>query len=357
MNIAFVNSTRKWGGVKTWCINTASELARIGVRSVIFGSDERFIGRAGNQGIEAHQIYFGSDYNPVLVKKFHTFFKERNIACVIVNVGKDLKSAGFAARMAGIPIIHRIGSPNDIRNTAENRILQHIIRPSMICCSEFTRQGLLQNLPYLGKFNTTTIHPGVEISEHSPVILKTRTLITTSQLNEDKRHVDVIDACRILAENGLKFFLKIVGEGRLASKLKDQVGQNGLNSYIQFTGYTNDVVGELRSADIFILPTHSEPLGIALEEAMANGLIPIARNAGGVPEIWPRFLPTHLLPQDSGGQAFASVLSKLIQLPQTEIDEIKTRVRQHAREVFSLEMQSKRVLDFIESLKKKDGCS
>ena len=34
MNIAFVNSTRKWGGVKTWCINTASELAKLGVEFV-----------------------------------------------------------------------------------------------------------------------------------------------------------------------------------------------------------------------------------------------------------------------------------------------------------------------------------
>lgn len=46
MNIAFVNSTRKWGGVKTWCIDTAIAFKELNINSVIFGKDKRFIDRA-----------------------------------------------------------------------------------------------------------------------------------------------------------------------------------------------------------------------------------------------------------------------------------------------------------------------
>lgn len=353
MNIAFVNSTKKWGGVKTWCINTATEFAKLGTHSVIFGKDPRLIKRAGERGIEAYQIRFGFDYNPLLVGKFLTFFTKKNIDCVIVNVGKDLKSAGLAARIAGIPVIHRIGSPGDLRNTLENTALHYIIRPSVICCSEYTRRGLLQNLPYLEKFNSVTIHPGVKISSHVLAPHAKRTFITTSQLNKDKRHADVIDACKILADAGMEFSLIIVGEGTLSEKLKEQVQRLGLNGHIRFTGYTNDVAKKLRDADFFILPSRSEPLGIALEEGMAGGLIPIARNAGGVPEIWPHFLRDHMLPQTSRGPEFAQLFSKLIRLSDAQLAELKHRIREHARESFSQEKQSQKVLDFILSLAKK----
>ena len=355
MNIAFVNSTRKWGGVKTWCINTASELARLGVGSVLFGKDPRFIERAGQKGIEARQIRFGFDYNPLVIAKFLTFFRKRDIDCVIVNIGKDLKSAGLAARMAGIPVIHRIGSPGDVRHTLENRALHHIIRPAVICCSEFTRQGLLEHLPYLKAFNTTTIHPGVDIPAHPLATGAKRTFITTSQLNRDKRHSDVIEACRILADQGLDFALTIVGEGRLSGELKAQVETLGLGGHVRFSGYTNDVPGELRKADFFILPSRCEPLGIALEEAMASGLIPVARNAGGVPEIWPPFLPGHLLPRESRGPEFAALMSSLLRLPTAEVDALKSRVREHARSTFSVQSQSARVLDFVASLANRGG--
>ena len=350
MNVAFVNSTKKWGGEKTWCIDTATEFEKLGVKSVLFGKDPRFTKRAGENGIEAHQIHFGFDYNPLLVGKFLTFFIKRKINCVFVNVGKDLKSAGLAARLAGIPVILRCGSPGDIRSSLENLILHYTIRPSVMCCSEYTRKGLLHNLPYLTKFNTTSILPGVKISSHSLTLHRRRTFITTSQLNKDKRHKDIIDACKILADAGLDFALIIVGEGKLFGKLTEQVDQLGLNDHVHFTGYTSEVEKKLLDADFFILPSYKEPLGIALEEAMAGGLIPVARNAGGVPEIWPKFLPDHLLPQTSTGVEFAQLLSKLIHLPETQVNDLKHMVREHARESFSRETQSKHVLKFIESL-------
>lgn len=357
MNICFVNSTRKWGGVKTWCISTASEARSLGVHSVIFGKDVRFIERAQQNGIDAHKINFGFDYNPAIIWKFYSFFKYNKIECVIVNVGKDLKSAGIAARILGIHVIHRIGSPGDVRNTVENNILHHFIKPSLICCSEYTKQGLVQNLPYLEKFKITVIHPGVNISDHSILTRKPYKLITTSQLNEDKRHIDVIHACRILADSNVEFSLMIVGEGALSEELRQRVTQFGLDGHIQFAGYTNDVIRELRTADFFILPSRREPLGIALEEAMANGLVPIARNAGGVPEIWPEFLCSDLLPPESRGPEFASVLKKFLQMPEDAVAQLKERVREHARSTFSTQKQSQRVVEFITSLSNKNTAS
>jgi len=347
MNIAFVNSTRKWGGVKTWCIDTAAALKEYHVGSVIFGKDKRFIDRAKQKKIESYQIKFGIDYNPILIHNLYYFFIKRKIAYVIANVGKDIKSAGIAAKIARIPLIIHIGSPGDIKNKMENKILHSIIHPYFVCCSEYTKCGFLKNVPYANKFTTAAIHPGTEISKHEIQTNTTFKIITTSQLNKDKRHIDVLEACKILADKKLDFSLTIVGEGALSAELKLLVHKFGLTDRVVFTGYVDDVAKELRAADIFILPSRCEPLGIALEEAMANGLIPIARDTGGAPEIWPEFLRSHLLPSQSRGAEFAEALSSLLRLPWQEIHELKNCVRSHAAQTFSIELQTKKFLDYM----------
>ena len=347
MNIAFVNSTRKWGGVKTWCIDTAAALKELNIESVIFGKDKRFIDRAAQKKIESYQIKFGADYNPIVIYRFYSFFIKRKISHVVANVGKDIKSAGIAARIAGIPIIVHIGSPGDIKNKIENKILHSFINPSFVCCSEYTKIGFLKNVPYAKKFKAAAIHPGTEISSHEIQTNTTLKIITTSQLNKDKRHVDVLEACKILADRKLNFSLNIVGEGALSADLKELTLKLGLSDRVVFTGYVSDVAKELRAADIFILPSQCEPLGIALEEAMANGLIPIARNTGGAPEIWPDYLGSHLLPPQSRGLQFADALTALLHMPWQEIHELKHRVRSHASETFSIELQTRKFLNFM----------
>lgn len=350
MNIAFVNSTKKWGGVKTWCINTASVLNLNRGHALLIGKDPRFIQRAQQLKIDAYLKRFGFDYNPLLIHFFYQLYKKHKITCVIVNVGKDVKSAGIAARIANIPVIHRIGSPGDIENTLENRFLHKIIHPALICCSNFTKQGLLRNLPYLSNYTVTTIHPGVHIPTDTLQTQQKPTFITTSQLNADKRHIDLIEGCKILTDNGFDFSLKIVGEGNQEASLKQRVRELNLERFIHFIGYTNNVREQLQKADFFVLPSQCEPLGIALEEAMANGLIPIARAAGGVPEIWPPFLQHLLLPPDSRAKEFAHALMKLMQLSEPETLSLKQRIRTHAKSTFCVQIQAHRVFDFIASL-------
>lgn len=349
MNIAFVNSTKKWGGVKTWCLDTAAALNQLSHLAVIFGKDERFIARARQRNIESYSINFGLDYNPILTYKFYSFFKKRNIQFVVANVGKDIKSAGIAAKCAKIPLIVHIGSPGDIQDTSENKILHNFTKPAFLCCSEYTKTGFFSSFPHSKKFPTTAIHPGTIISDHEIVTDCPARLITTSQLNKDKRHVDVLHACAILAANKIDFSLTIVGEGALSDKLRALVQELGLMDRVSFTGYIDDVAQELRSADIFILPSQCEPLGIALEEAMAHGLVPIARNAGGAPEIWPGFLRSHLVPPHSQGADFAAALTPLLTMPRHQLHELKNRVRSHAAKTFSVELQTNKFLDFIRS--------
>ena len=52
-----------------------------------------------------------------------------------------------------------------------------------------------------------------------------------------------------------------------------------------FTGFRMDMDKMMSLADVFVLASHAEPFGRALQEAMASEKPVIATNTGGTPEI------------------------------------------------------------------------
>ena len=68
-------------------------------------------------------------------------------------------------------------------------------------------------------------------------------------------------------------------------RLHSLVAELGLADKVRFTGYREDVAAVMNGLDVFVLPSHDEPFGIVLIEAMAAGRPVVATAAGGVPEI------------------------------------------------------------------------
>ncbi|EQD38607.1 glycosyl transferase group 1 [mine drainage metagenome] len=72
---------------------------------------------------------------------------------------------------------------------------------------------------------------------------------------------------------------------------------------------------EYASADLFVLPSHMEPFGIVLLEAMAAGLPVVATSVGGIPEVVHSGL-TGLLVPPRDPAALARALDTLVADPQ-----------------------------------------
>jgi glycosyltransferase involved in cell wall biosynthesis len=349
MNILFVNSTRGWGGVKTWTIDMAQALAGLGHETAIVGRPGKFVDKALKLGIRAEAHRFGIDFNPVSICYFLKLFRKLKTDVVICNISKGLRTAGVAARLAGIPIVHRLGSPGDVSNRLKTRLTQRLLRPGLIACSEYVRGKLLVSVPLYRDYPFEAIFPGTKINPALPdSVNEPRVIVATSQLNPDKKHIDLLKALAVLMKDGYDFRCIIAGTGRDETKLKQACEDLGLSDRVEWTGFVTDVAAQLRRADIFVLPTGCEPLGIALEEAMANGLVPVSRNIGGPTEIWHPGHTDLLVDPRGGGAEFRAVLAQLLDMPDNDLLALKREFRTHADKTFSLEGQANRLAHWLE---------
>ncbi len=348
MVIAFVNATKKWGGVKTWCLDMGRALAARGHEVHVLGRPGDFVDKAAAAGLTARAVRFGFVYNPLSVLSFLAYFRRHKVDVLVGNVAQDMRTAGLAARLLGLQVVQHVGSGGDFPESATTRLALRLLRPRHICCSEYVRRAILSFVPSLAGHEVHALHPGTAmppapgLEAHEPPVV-----VATSQLNPDKGHADLLDALARLKAEGVAFRAVIAGTGSLEGQLKAKAAQLGLDGVIEWTGFTTDVGAVLRRGDIFVLPTYIEPLGIALQEAMAAGLAPVARNAGGVPEIWPAASRAQLVAPQPGPDGLHGALRSLLTMPRGELLELRRAVWSHARESFELGAQAGRFADWL----------
>lgn len=103
--------------------------------------------------------------------------------------------------------------------------------------------------------------------------------------------------------------LCIVGDGGLAGELAAQARGLGLDGAVELPGRLDreGVRDRLRRASAFVLSSHSEGMPLALLEAMACGVPPVATRVGGVPEAVADGAGLLVPPGDAGALAAALV--------------------------------------------------
>ena len=92
------------------------------------------------------------------------------------------------------------------------------------------------------------------------------------RFNAQKNHDFLIDVFSVIRQELPSAKLLLVGEGEEFQKIKSKVSHLNLESSVLFLGVRSDIPDVLRASDVFLFPSISEGLGIALIEAQASGL-------------------------------------------------------------------------------------
>jgi glycosyltransferase involved in cell wall biosynthesis len=95
----------------------------------------------------------------------------------------------------------------------------------------------------------------------------------------------LLKAMRLVVKECPRIKLLLIGDGPERNELEKIVIENGLQSFVFFTGFRDDARDFLAEADIFVLPSYYEGISIALLEAMSAGLPSVITNVGGNSEV------------------------------------------------------------------------
>lgn len=140
------------------------------------------------------------------------------------------------------------------------------------------------------------LNPSIDISiipnatplpgEHVRHAFRSPVVIGTMGRFVAKKGFDIyIEALALLKSRGLAFDAILGGDGEEKGTLTALAHRHGLGEQLRFTGWVQDKQAFWNSIDIFVLPSHHEPFGIVLIEAMAQSLPCIATASEGPREI------------------------------------------------------------------------
>jgi N-acetyl-alpha-D-glucosaminyl L-malate synthase BshA len=131
------------------------------------------------------------------------------------------------------------------------------------------------------------IHNFVNVETYKPAADTRRSekvLLHISNFRPVKR---VVDCIRILAEVRAHgpVHLLMAGDGPERGPAEMLARELGVIRDVTFLGKQDHVERLIPKADALLLPSELETFGLAALEAMACGVVPVATNAGGVPEL------------------------------------------------------------------------
>ncbi len=101
------------------------------------------------------------------------------------------------------------------------------------------------------------------------------------------QHV-LVEAMKLLHAQGCEFATGLIGhvmDEDYYAKLKQNIHEAGLEQRVHYFGFVDNPTHLMNCFDVIVMTTYAETFGLVVIEAMQAGVVVVATNAGGVPEI------------------------------------------------------------------------
>lgn len=241
--------------------------------------------------------------------------------------------AHFASHPAAVAfVIHRLtGIPYSF--TAHGSDLhcdRHMLSEKVaaaafvVTVSEYNRRVVLAECGPQHAEKLHVIHCGIDTRVFQPRETSLRrgpqpfNIVCTGTLHEVKGQRYLLEACRLLAEQGFDFQCHLIGDGPDREQLTALARQTTLRDRIHFHGklVRSEVCKLLSGADVVAAPSvptsdgRREGIPVALMEALGCGIPAVASRLSGIPELIEDGVTGLLAPPRDAGQ-LAEALARL----------------------------------------------
>lgn len=266
-----------------------------------------------------HSVYF--DFSPaelkgfrrwLAVRRLYQFCRQQGFDVVIAHRFKPISMMMWVSCLLKdtvfVGIQHSIGDYDRLMRRLEARILIHP-RWRIVGVSRAVLSYLTDTVGAFNPNNTLAINNAIDIDRARSQMLESAAARAHLGLPVDKQivgcigrlarvkgHALLIQAFAQIAGRYPDTLLVIIGEGRLRAELEALTAQYGLQQQVLLLGAQEAALKYVRAFDIFVMPSFSEGLPLALLEALAGERPVIGSNISSMSSIL----------QDCGGGIFRS---------------------------------------------------
>lgn len=281
------------------------------------------------------------------LKSWRLIRKER-VALIHAHEFSAIVCGWILAKIAGVPLVATVHGKNYFWEKWRRRIAYRLVSRygNLIAVSEDLKRFICDKVGVAAR-QVQVIYNGVAPAQiiaadetqackaELEIVGRYPVLGVVGSLYPVKGHRFLISAMPELIRRWPDAVLLVIGRGELEASLKAQVEQLGIAANVRFLGMRQDVPRLLSVLDVFVLPSLSEGLSLALLEAMASGKPVVATSVGGNPELVDQGQTGLLVPSEDAG-SLADRLVELIQdFPLMQRFSVQGTTRAHER--FSLE--------------------
>lgn len=293
LSIAHVDSERGFLGGEAQVFLLLEGQRSLGHRVVLFcPPGSRGAEEASRRGIEVVPVRMRNDLDVSAVARLARGFRACGCDLVHLHTGRATWLGSLAARLAGCPALSTRRMDRRVKRNVRTRLLYRRLVRKVVAISPAVLRCLVGG--GVPAERTALVHDAVDPDALRPRVGREAVRAALSAGPQDaviltlaalirRKGIDLLlDAAALLRERGLTPLVWIAGDGPEGGALRAQCAKLGLDPRVRFLGERGDAADLLAGADVFVLPSRREGMGVAALEAMAAARPVVCSAVGGL---------------------------------------------------------------------------
>jgi glycosyltransferase involved in cell wall biosynthesis len=273
----------------------------------------------------------------------------------------------IAAKMANVPVVlthvHGMGRTRNLKRKIHNRFLFSRL-DRIFAVGEAVREDILQSNPAVKPEKVINTGNSIDYNYFSSRVYNKQTVCKKFGIPENSFVFGT--AGRLAPTKGLRYLVRafaqikkqlhnvellIAGTGELKGRLEKRTVKLGCNNSVHFLGHVENMPEFYSAIDVFVLPSVAEGLPRVIIEAMAAGILCVATDAGGIPEILDNGRCGLLVPPKDTN-ALAEAMLKVVNMPQQEKSAVISEAKEHIKKNYNHDVMIKKTEKIYDTLAK-----
>lgn len=302
-SIFFSESSKNIGGQELQLLEQAVGLKAKGYTPYILcRPGSRISQEAHKLGLNVEHVPFRNAVHPPSVLRVANLLRQHKPVAVVCHSSHDANLCSITVHaLAKVGLLKhrptlirmRTDQPSPAKAFTYNQMFDQTFTPS-----QAMKDQLLQNSDVLPE-KICVLYPCIDFEGIVAAAALGLPAELDTRLNDLQQRPVIAHAAMFRIEKGHSFMLQVIkallpkfpnllyvaaGEGETRQAIETEVQRLGLSKHVMLPGMLNPVAPLIRRADVLVMPSSYEPLGMSQIEALGLGVPVVVSNVGGLPE-------------------------------------------------------------------------